>query len=332
MAQLPKGGLVRGHDKRIHGSCAIYFPGGVWLLNHIPAAGKHTSLRCESDPIKSECINFRFCMDFQNLGSRASPGKDWLKVQGMRIVMKTARSRIVEGVDFQWLFLPSSLSFKFVSWTRPNHPFPQHVFFCQSTKKEGSEWTAPSRNIYYDSFTAEVGELGYGGTLSECELRSEAEPQSPGFAFGTSSDCTVTWRNIFVSNHGKPMRKSIKLKVKNMQIQHFERWLKGVDKGGFSVTLGCFTRGFPKVYMNNGQTPSSFQAGIGWMGIFREIFWMSSWWNLDGQVPSTGIVDSNYGNGEVKQVGLIVESPVVGCLLLAVLVVVILDVKLWKSV
>jgi len=77
------------------------------------------------------------------------------------------------------------------------------------------------QNIYYDSFTAEVGELGYGGTLSECELRSEAEPQSPGFAFGTSSDCTV--------------------------------------------------------YMNNGQTPSSFQ------------------------VPSTGIVDSNYGNGEVKQ-------------------------------
>ena len=73
----------------------------IWLLNHIPAAGKHTSLRCESDPIKSECNNFRFCMDFQNLGSRASPEKDWLKVQGMRIVMKTARSRIVEGVDFQ---------------------------------------------------------------------------------------------------------------------------------------------------------------------------------------------------------------------------------------
>ena len=35
MAQLPKGGLVRGHDKRIHGSCAIYFPGGFlcwWLF------------------------------------------------------------------------------------------------------------------------------------------------------------------------------------------------------------------------------------------------------------------------------------------------------------
>ena len=29
MAQPPKGGLVRGHDKLIHGSCAIYFPGGV---------------------------------------------------------------------------------------------------------------------------------------------------------------------------------------------------------------------------------------------------------------------------------------------------------------
>ncbi len=28
MAQLPKGGLVRGHDKPIHESCAIYFPGG----------------------------------------------------------------------------------------------------------------------------------------------------------------------------------------------------------------------------------------------------------------------------------------------------------------
>ena len=28
MAQLPKCGLVRGRDKPIHGSCAIYFPGG----------------------------------------------------------------------------------------------------------------------------------------------------------------------------------------------------------------------------------------------------------------------------------------------------------------
>jgi len=25
----PKGGLVRGHDKPIHGGCAIYLPGGV---------------------------------------------------------------------------------------------------------------------------------------------------------------------------------------------------------------------------------------------------------------------------------------------------------------
>ena len=29
MAQLPKVGLVRGHDEPIHGSCAIYFPGGI---------------------------------------------------------------------------------------------------------------------------------------------------------------------------------------------------------------------------------------------------------------------------------------------------------------
>ena len=27
MAKLPKGALLRGHDKPIHGSCAIYFPG-----------------------------------------------------------------------------------------------------------------------------------------------------------------------------------------------------------------------------------------------------------------------------------------------------------------
>ena len=29
MVQLPKCGLVGGHDKPIHGSCAIYFPGGI---------------------------------------------------------------------------------------------------------------------------------------------------------------------------------------------------------------------------------------------------------------------------------------------------------------
>ena len=32
MAQLPKGGLVRGHDKPIHGSCAMYFPGGIHMF------------------------------------------------------------------------------------------------------------------------------------------------------------------------------------------------------------------------------------------------------------------------------------------------------------
>ena len=41
-AQLPKGGLVWGHDKPIHGSCAIYFPGGIFettllWLGHIDA-------------------------------------------------------------------------------------------------------------------------------------------------------------------------------------------------------------------------------------------------------------------------------------------------------
>ena len=33
MAQLPKGGLVWGHDKPIHGSCAIYFPGGIRVFS-----------------------------------------------------------------------------------------------------------------------------------------------------------------------------------------------------------------------------------------------------------------------------------------------------------
>ena len=28
----PKGGLGRGHDKPIHGSCAIYFLGGIYGL------------------------------------------------------------------------------------------------------------------------------------------------------------------------------------------------------------------------------------------------------------------------------------------------------------
>ena len=46
MAQLPKGGLVRGHDKPIHGSCAIYFPGGtgfyksqVVIAGFLPSTG-----------------------------------------------------------------------------------------------------------------------------------------------------------------------------------------------------------------------------------------------------------------------------------------------------
>ena len=34
MAQLPKGGLVGGHGKPIHGSCAIYFPSGIYNSHH----------------------------------------------------------------------------------------------------------------------------------------------------------------------------------------------------------------------------------------------------------------------------------------------------------
>ena len=35
MAQPPKDGLVRGHDKPIHGSCAIYFPGGINISSKV---------------------------------------------------------------------------------------------------------------------------------------------------------------------------------------------------------------------------------------------------------------------------------------------------------
>ena len=37
MAQPPKGGLVRGYDKPIHGSWAIYFPGGINSSNFFQA-------------------------------------------------------------------------------------------------------------------------------------------------------------------------------------------------------------------------------------------------------------------------------------------------------
>ena len=33
MAQLPKAGLIRGHKKPIHGSCAIYFSGGITYIH-----------------------------------------------------------------------------------------------------------------------------------------------------------------------------------------------------------------------------------------------------------------------------------------------------------
>ena len=35
MAQLPKGGLVTGYNEPIHGSCAIYVPGGIIATSHV---------------------------------------------------------------------------------------------------------------------------------------------------------------------------------------------------------------------------------------------------------------------------------------------------------
>ena len=45
---LPKGGLVRGHDKPIHGSCAIHFPGGIIDFSYV-FLGVHPS----SPPIQN---------------------------------------------------------------------------------------------------------------------------------------------------------------------------------------------------------------------------------------------------------------------------------------
>ena len=55
MAQLPRGGLVRGHDKPIHGSCAIFFPGGIqssyvftdilqWSYELVPFPNMHINI------------------------------------------------------------------------------------------------------------------------------------------------------------------------------------------------------------------------------------------------------------------------------------------------
>ena len=50
----PKGGLERGHDKPMHGSCAIYFPGGIsfsmntGINSRSPAGGHHDAMEFQS--------------------------------------------------------------------------------------------------------------------------------------------------------------------------------------------------------------------------------------------------------------------------------------------
>ena len=63
MAQLPKGGLVRGHDKPVHWSCAIYFPAGVheWLVFmsakiYRSSCGSHDYHSTHVDTLKHGCI------------------------------------------------------------------------------------------------------------------------------------------------------------------------------------------------------------------------------------------------------------------------------------
>ena len=51
-AELPKGGLVRGHYKPIHGSCAIYFPGGTdFVPRFLTGLDSHDSLANENEKL-----------------------------------------------------------------------------------------------------------------------------------------------------------------------------------------------------------------------------------------------------------------------------------------
>ena len=53
MAQLPKGGLERGHDKPIHGSCAIYFPGGIVSMDGL--VGNNQVTIQKNPPVLTTC-------------------------------------------------------------------------------------------------------------------------------------------------------------------------------------------------------------------------------------------------------------------------------------
>ena len=57
MAQPPKGGLVRGHDKPIHGSCAIYFPGGISIFDYKLHSQYYHKPSKPSDPVFESLVS-----------------------------------------------------------------------------------------------------------------------------------------------------------------------------------------------------------------------------------------------------------------------------------
>ena len=104
MAQLPKGGLLRGRDKPIHWSCAIYFSGGIverlfsfWDAIHPFSMGEntHTAARlqspssetCHKVPVPPQMVPMERG-DFAFF-TPTNGAKTWLKI-----------------VDFCWIFAP----------------------------------------------------------------------------------------------------------------------------------------------------------------------------------------------------------------------------------
>ena len=64
--QLPESGLVWGHDKPIHGSCAIYFPGGLYrTMKSIPDLTSKAMMVMTYDPEEYHGIHPRKWWSFK---------------------------------------------------------------------------------------------------------------------------------------------------------------------------------------------------------------------------------------------------------------------------
>jgi len=78
MAQLPKGGLVRGYDKPIHGSCATYFPGSILPFiyhlywgdgnQHLQPTTQSTSTNANQESLALSLVEFQLQVLSMRLG------------------------------------------------------------------------------------------------------------------------------------------------------------------------------------------------------------------------------------------------------------------------